>query len=79
MLISFSDSHVNLNPELNHCDLFYRLVIWIELYCDTDSYGSDCTHCVPVDRNNIGHYICDTNTGEKQCLPGMFYLCILNG
>ena len=49
------------------------LSFWIQLYCDNNWYGIDCsTYCVPVNQSNIGHYGCDPDTGEKVCLDGEY-------
>ena len=57
-------------PAFSFCSLTFS----ISVFCDVHSYGPDCsTYCVPVDQAEIGHFGCDSNTGEKYCLDGMFF------
>ena len=46
------------------------LIMGYSLTCTQNYYGPDCsTYCVPSD-NSMGHYECDTSSGNKICLPG---------
>ena len=49
----------------------YRLSFNIWVYCDVNSYGDECrTYCEPIDRNDVGHYGCNPDTGARYCLEG---------
>ncbi|CAI8024212.1 Protein jagged-1, partial [Geodia barretti] len=51
------------NASYSHLELAFRLT------CGPDSYGPDCTFCVPTN-DSTGHYSCNNVTGEKKCLDG---------
>ena len=51
------------NGSYSHLKLAFRLT------CGPDSYGPDCTFCVPTN-DSTGHHNCNNVTGEKECLDG---------
>ncbi|XP_038077193.1 delta-like protein A [Patiria miniata] len=49
-----------------HSDFTFQ----VRVYCNADSYTSDCSvYCVPTDNQN-GHYTCNPTTGAKMCYDG---------
>ena len=43
------------------------------LYCLSNYYGDDCgTYCSPIDDETDGHYTCDPETGDKECMAGNY-------
>ena len=60
----FSDTMLfSGNASYSHLELAFRLT------CGPDSYGPDCTFCVPTN-DSTGRYSCNNVTGEKECLDG---------
>ena len=58
--------------KLYFCILTVVYFVYFQGYnCPSDYYGNNCTtHCAATNTCDLGHFICDSVTGNKVCLVG---------